>query len=279
MGRPVRRVLVAVLAVAAVLVVGDLATGAAVESGISRALRDRLDLPEDPRVQVHGFSVLAQAATGRYDHVEMTLQRVPAGPLRTPELQVQLYGLRGDLSDLVGPGPARFRASAAEGIVQISPNDVRRMVVDAGGPAAGVTRLSVEAVDANAIDSVILAGGDPTLRGLDPRNAARFVAEMPVDGADARVAVLAALVVDHGTMRVVPRDVRLDGSDEPVPDAVRTSMLRALAVDIDPGPLPLGVTATSASVPEYNVLQVAGSVRDLSVGAGPGTSRSAGRVG
>nr|WP_255497622.1 DUF2993 domain-containing protein [Pseudonocardia sp. SID8383] len=264
------------MAVAAVLVAGDLATGAAVEAGVSRALRDRLDLPEDPRVQVHGFSVLAQAATGRYGHVEMTLQRVPVGPLRTPELQVQMYGLRGDLSDLAGPGPARFRAAAAEGIVQVSPNDIRRMVVDAGGPAAGVTRLSVEAVDANAIDSVIRAGGDPALRGLDPRNAARFVAEMPVDGADTQVAVLTVLLVDHGTMRIVPRDVRINGSDEPVPDAVRTSMLRALAVDIDPGPLPLGVTATSAGVPEYNVLQIAGSVRDLSVGGGPGTSRSAG---
>ncbi|MEJ8282015.1 DUF2993 domain-containing protein [Pseudonocardia spirodelae] len=273
---PVRRVLAVVLAVAAVLVVADLATGAAVESGVSRQLRDRLDLPEDPRVRVHGFSVLAQAATGRYDHVEMTLQRVPIGPLRTPELRVQMYGVRADLTDLAGAGPARFRAAAAEGVVRIGPNDVRRMVVEHGGPAAGVTRLTVESVDANAIDTDVLAGADPTLRGLDPRTAARFVAEMPVDGAPARVGVLTSLVVTGGKLRVVPLDVRVADTQEPVPDAVRTSLLRALAVELDPGRLPLGVTATTASVPEFNVLEISGAMRDLSVGEGPSSSRSAG---
>ena len=260
------RVVIAVLAVAAVAGLADLGTGAAAESGISRAMRDRLDLPEDPSVRVQGFSFLAQAVTGRYGQVDVSMQRVPIGPLRTPEVRATLYGVRAPLSDLAGSGPARFRAAAADSAVRIGPMDVRRLVVAAGGPAAGVERLTVEEVNANAIDTVIRAGGDPTLRGLDPRTAARFVAEMPVGGDEARVAVLSALVVSDGKLRIVPLDVREYETDEPVPDAVRDSLMHAMAVELDPGTLPLGVTPTSASVPEYNVLEISGAVRDLSVG-------------
>lgn len=271
----VTRVVAAVLAAVAVFVLADLGTAAAAESGISRQMRDRLDLPEDPAVRVHGLSFLAQAVTGRYEQVEVSMTRVPIGPLRTPEIRVQLHGVRAQLSDLVGSGPARFRAAAAEGVVRIGPMDVRRLVVAAGGPAAEVAHLTVEEVDANAIDTVIRAGGDPTLRGLDPRTTARFVAEMPVDGDDTRVAVLTSLLVSDGKLRIVPLDVREDDTQAPVPDGVRDSLMRAMAVELDPGTLPLGITPTQASVPEFNVLQISGAVRDLSIGEGAGSARSA----
>ncbi|MEV1292773.1 DUF2993 domain-containing protein [Pseudonocardia sp. NPDC049635] len=273
MGSTVRRALAAVLAAAAVLVLADLGTAAAAESGIARQMRDTLDLPEDPAVQVSGFAFLPQAVTGRYGRVEVAMERVPIGPLRTPEVRVTLHGVRAPLSALAGSGPAEFRAAAAEGTVRVSPNDVRRMVVAAGGPAAGVERLTVEQVDANAIDTAIRAGADPTLRGTDPRTAARFVAELEIEGSDARVGVLSALVVTDGVLRIVPRDVREVDTNEPVPDALRDSLLRALAVELDPGTLPLGVTPTTASVPEYNVLEISGAVRDLDIG-GAGAARS-----
>lgn len=268
----VTRAVAAVLAAATVFVLADLGTAAAAESGIARQMRDRLALPEDPAVRVHGFSFLAQAVTGRYEQVEVSMDRVPIGPLRTPEVRAQLHGVRAPLSDLLGSGPARFRAAAAEGVVRIGPLDVRRLVVAAGGPAAGVERLTVEEVDANEIDTAIRDGGDPTLRGLDPRTAARFVAEMPVDGSDARVAVLTALIVSDGKLRITPLDVREHETGEPVPDAVRDSLMEAMAVELNPGTLPLGVTPTSASVPEFNVLQISGAMRDLSVGEGAGST-------
>lgn len=270
----VTRVVAAVLAVAGLLVLADLGTAAAAESGIARQMRDRLGLPEDPAVRVHGFSFLAQAATGRYDQVEVAMRRVPIGPLRTPEIQARFHGVRAPLSDLAGSGPASFRAAAAEGIVRIGPMDVRRLVVAGGGPAAGVERLTVEEVDANAIDETVRDGGDPALRGLDPRTAGLFVAEMPVDGADARVAVLSSLLVSDGSLRVVPLDVREYETGDPVPDAVHDSLMQAMAVEIDPGTLPLGVTPTSASVPEFNVLEISGTARDVSIGEAAGSARS-----
>ncbi|MFP5069084.1 DUF2993 domain-containing protein [Pseudonocardia nantongensis] len=276
-----RRVLAAVLAVVAVLVLADFGFAAAAESAIARQMRDRLALPEDPATSVGGPSFLLQAATGRYSSVEVSMERVPIGPLRTPEVQVQLHGVRASMADLIGGSAARFRAAAAEGLVRIGPADVRRLAAATGGPAAGIERLAMLQVDANEIDRTVLAGADPTLRGLDPRNAVRFVATLPVDGATTDVAVLSALVVDPaGAMRIVPRDVREAETDDGVPAAVRDSLLRAFALRLDPGALPLGVTPTSVTVPEYNILQISGARRDLSVGEGEqrgSAARTAGR--
>lgn len=275
-----RRVIVAVLAVVAVLVLADFGTAAAAEWAIAREMRDRLDLPEDPATTVHGPSFLAQALTGRYGHVEVSMERVPVGPLRTPEVQVHLYGVRAPLGDLVGGSTTRFRAAAAEGVVRIGPSAVRRLATARGGPAAGIERLVMSEVDANRIDETVRAGADPTLRSLDPRNAVRFVATLPVGGSTTDVAVLAALVVDpDGTLRVIPRDVRTAEDDRAVPAPVRDSLREAFALRLDPGTLPFGVTATSATVPEFNVLQVSGSVRDFSIGEGdqPGGTDGSGR--
>ncbi|ANY06408.1 hypothetical protein AFB00_09005 [Pseudonocardia sp. HH130630-07] len=268
-----RRSIAAVLAVGAVLVLADFGTAAAAEYGISRQMRDRLQLPEDPSVRVQGFSFIAQAVTGRYDQVDVSMQRVPIGSMRTPVIGVRMYGVRAPIADLVG-SDARFRAAAARSSVQIGPLDVRRMVVARGGPAATVERLTVEQVEPDTIDEAVVAGGDPTLRGLDPRTAALFAAEMPVDGAETRVAVLSALVVSDGALRIVPRDVREYGTGEPVPATVREALTDALAIDLDPGPLPLGVPATTASVPGPDVLEISGSVRDLAVGDGEPSSGS-----
>lgn len=273
-----RRVLAAVLVVAAVLVLADFGTGAAVESAIARQMRDRLDLPEDPATSVQGPSVLAQAVTGRYGSVEVSMERVPVGPLRTPEIGVTLYGVRASFGELFGGSSARFRAAAAESSVRIGPADVRRLAAATGGPAAGIERLTMLEVDANRISDTVLAGGDPTLRSLDPRNAVRFVATLPVEGSETDVAVLSAMVVDpDGTLRIVPRDVRGSGTDEPVPAAVRESLMRAFALRLDPGTLPLGVTPTSVTVPEYNVLEISGALRDLSIGEGRRRTSVAGR--
>lgn len=276
-----RRVLAAVLAAAAVLVLADFGTAAAVESAIARQMRDRLGLPEDPATSVGGPSFLLQAATGRYSSVEVSMERVPIGPLRTPEVRVRLYGVRASLGDLVGGTAARFRAAAAEGAVRIGPADVRRLAAAAGGPAAAIERLTMLPVDANRIDRLVRAGADPTLRALDPRNAVRFVATLPVDGEETEVDVLAALVVDpDGALRVVPHDVRGAETDEEVPDALRDALLRAFALRLDPGTLPLRVTPTSVTVPEYNVLEISGARRDVSVGEGEQSgpaARTAGR--
>ena len=84
-----RRLIVAVVVLVGLLVVVDFSAAATAESTISRQMRDRLSLPEDPSVRINGVSFLAQAATGRYRSVDVSMERLPVGSLRSREVTVE----------------------------------------------------------------------------------------------------------------------------------------------------------------------------------------------
>jgi hypothetical protein len=258
----VRRLIVAVVVLVGLLVIADFSAAAAAESTISRQMRDRLSLPEDPSVRVNGVSFLAQAVTGRYRSVDVSMERLPVGSLRSREVTVKLHDLRAPWSELTGSAPApRFRATDARSVVTIGSGDVMRMV-------RGSKELSLATVDANDIDEIVLDGGDPTLRGMDPRNVARITATMKVRGVEQPVEVLTALqVTGDGLIRLTPRDVRLT-SGEDLTDAETTALTKAFSLIIDPGRLPFRVTPTTLRVDSDGALELSGQVRDLVVGEG-----------
>ncbi|TCK27058.1 DUF2993 domain-containing protein [Pseudonocardia endophytica] len=263
-----RRLIVAVVVLVGLLVVADFSAAAAAESTISRQMRDRLSLPEDPSVRVNGVSFLAQAATGRYRSVDVSMERLPVGSLRSRAVEVKIHDLRAPWSELTGSAPApRFRATDARSVVTIGSGDVMRMV-----PRS--TQLSLATVDANDIDEIVLDGGDPTLRGLDPRNAALLTATMTVRGVEQPVEVLTALqVTNDGLIRLTPRDVRLTGGDD-LTAAETAALTRTFSLLIDPGKLPFRVTPTTLRVDSDGALELSGQVKDLIVGEGDRSSSS-----
>lgn len=265
-----RRLVVAVVVLVGLLVVADFAAAAAAESTISRQMRDRLSLPEDPSVRVNGVSFLAQAVTGRYRSVDVSMERLPVGSLRSREITVKLHDLRAPWSELTGSAPApRFRATDARSVVTIGAGDVMRMV-------PGSTELSLAFVDANAIDEIVRDGGDPTLRGMDPRNAALLTATMRVRGTEQPVEVLTALqITGDGLIRLTPRDVRLE-SGQDLTTAETAALTRAFSLVIDPGRLPFRVTPTRLLVDPDGALELSGQVKDLVVGEGERSSSAQG---
>lgn len=265
-----RRLIIAVVVLVGLLVVVDFSAAAAAESTISREMRDRLSLPEDPSVRVNGVSFLAQAATGRYRSVDVSMERLPVGSLRSREVTVKLHDLRAPWSELAGSSPApRFRVTDARSIVTIGAGDVMRMVPDS-------SELTIATVDANAIDDVVRDGGDPTLRGMDPRNAALITSTMTVRGKERPIEVLVALqVTGDGLIRLTPRDVRAeDGGD--LTSTETTALTRVLSLVIDPGRLPFRVTPTTLQVDEDGALELSGQVKDLVVGEGDRSTSSQG---
>lgn len=256
-----RRLIVAVVVLAGLLVVLDFSAAATAESTISRQMRDRLSLPEDPSVRVNGVSFLAQAASGRYRSVDVSMERLPVGSLRSREVTVQLHDLRAPWAELSGSVPApRFRVTDARSVVSIGSGDVMRMV-------PGTKELTLATVDANAIDEVVVDGGDPTLRGLDPRNAALITTTTTVRGEQRTIEVLAALqVTNDGLIRITPRDVRSGAVD--LTAAETAALTEAFALVIDPGKLPFRVTPTTLRVDEDGRLELSGRVKDLVVGEG-----------
>ncbi|MFE7836039.1 DUF2993 domain-containing protein [Streptomyces sp. NPDC057474] len=84
-----------VLALAPVAV--DRAAAARIESRTAEAFQEGMDTPARPDVEVHGFPVLAQAASGTLDQVDITAHDIPAKgfdrPLPVTELSLELDGL------------------------------------------------------------------------------------------------------------------------------------------------------------------------------------------
>lgn len=265
-----RRLIVAVVVLVGLLVVADFAAASAAESTISREMRDRLSLPEDPSVRVNGVSFLAQAVTGRYRSVEVSMQRLPVGSLRSREVTVELHDLRAPWSELTGSVPApRFRVTDARSMVTIGAGDVMRMV-----PRS--TDLTMTTVDANDIDEIVREDGDPTLRGMDPRNAGLVTATMEVHGEEQPVEVLTALqVTGDGLIRLTPRDVRLSSGDD-LTAAETAALTRVFSLVIDPGRLPFRVTPTTLRIDENGALELSGQVKDLVVGEGERSSSAQG---
>jgi hypothetical protein len=68
---------------------------------------------------------------------------------------------------------------------------------------------------------------------------------------------------------VEPRDVRLGGAAEPLPEAVQEAVRSEFTVEIDPGSLPLQVVADELRAVD-GVLEISGSATDLVLGAGAG---------
>jgi hypothetical protein len=258
----VKRLIVAVLVLAGVLVAADYAAAAAAESVVSRQLRERLGLADDPSVRINGFPFLTQAVGGEYRSVEVRADRLEVGDLHNVQLRAELRDVEAPLSGLLGSGTPGLRVTDAEGAVRVGADDLHRML-------PGVERFSVGNVDANAIADVVDEGGDPTMRQLDPESVARLAGTVTIAGKEYQPVVLAELQVADGVMRVVPRDVR--GSDgDPLPEPVTQLVRQAFALRIDPGGLPFGVVPTKLQARD-GTLEISGEAHDVVVGSLPGS--------
>ncbi|MCF7551570.1 MULTISPECIES: DUF2993 domain-containing protein [Pseudonocardia] len=258
-----KRLIITVLVLAGVLVAADYAAAAAAESVVSRQLRERLDLADDPNVRINGFPFLTQAVAGEYGSIELTADRLKVGDLQNVQLRANLHDVQAPLSGLLGSGTPGLRVGTAEGAARVGADDINRML-------PGIDRLSLGNVDANAIADLITDGADPSLRALDPESVARISGDVPVGGGRTEsVVVFAELQVADGAMRVVPRVVR-DSSGDELPEPVASIVRQTFALRVDPGGLPFGVVPTTLQVRD-GTLEIAGEASDVVIGAAPGT--------
>ena len=92
-----RKLLVALLVLALLLVVGDRVGATMAERAVARELAGS-GLGGEPAVDIRGTPFLTQALAGRYDEVVVMAQDVPAGELRFSEFEATLRGLQVPLS-------------------------------------------------------------------------------------------------------------------------------------------------------------------------------------
>jgi hypothetical protein len=255
-----RRWVIALLVLAGVLVAVDYAAAAVAESAVSRQMREQIGLVDDPSVRINGFPFLTQALAGEYRSVDVDADRIAVGPLRDVEVRAQLRGVQAPLGELLGSGPRTVLVEEADGVVRIGAPDLERLL-------PGVDKLRIESVDEAALENAADEGGDPSLAAIDPRFAARLVGTTSVLGSDDEIAVIAVLQLSDGMVEIVPRDVRLGGTDaDPLPAPVQQLLARTFRVRVNPGALPLQVTPTKLRARD-GALEISGEADDLVLGA------------
>lgn len=255
-----KRLIIGLLVLVGLLVAADFGAAALAESAVSRQMREQIGLPDDPEVRINGFPFVTQALSGDYSSIDVSAPRLQVGALQDVEVTAQLRDVAAPLSEVLGSGPTTLRVGSADGTVRVGPDDIERLI-------GTVERMRIETVDAEALQQLVEDGADAALADLDPDRSARLVGTTPVLGVDREVAVIVALELEDGLVRVVPRDVRLGGDAEPLPDAVQEMVREMFTVEVDPGTLPLQVTPDELCAVD-GVLEISGSATDLVLGAG-----------
>ncbi|MFE5816115.1 DUF2993 domain-containing protein [Streptomyces sp. NPDC056479] len=180
--RPAALVGAALVALALLPVAVDRAVAARIESRTAKAFQEGMDTPLPPEVQVRGFPVVTQAASGTLRHVDITAHDIPARgadrPLPVSELSLRLDGLTKADDD----SEARARSAEATAFLSYEdvsnalgleiaqggrPGQVRAAVPMPFGEEAGVT-TTVSAVSGNRIafrDFTVDGGALPAAGG------------------------------------------------------------------------------------------------------------------
>jgi hypothetical protein len=253
-----RRLIITVLVLAAVLVAADFGAAALAESAVSRQMRGQLGLVDDPSVRINGFPFLTQAISGKYPSIDVDATRIPYGTFKELEITAQLQGVTAPLPMLLGSGPKTIEVARADGTVKIDAADLERLVPQA-------TKVRIESVDKTTLQQAVKNGADPSVGKLDPDHAARLVGTVSFFGASAEVAEIATLQLSKGKADIVPVDVRLsDGTGLPVPSSVQKEILNLFRIPLYDGDLPLNVVATTFRAQD-GTLQIGGTARNLTL--------------
>jgi LmeA-like phospholipid-binding len=254
----VRRLIIVLLVLAAVLVAADFGAAALAESAVSRQMRTQLGLVDDPSVRVNGFPFLTQAVSGRYPSIDVDATRIPYGTFKELEITAQLHDVTAPLAMLLGSGKKTIEVARADGTVKIDAADLERLVPQA-------TKVRIETVDKTTLQQAVKNGADPAVGRLDPDHAARLVGTVSFFGASAEIAEIATLELSKGKADIVPLDVRLsDGSSLPVPSSVQKEILNLFRIPLYNGDLPFDVTASTFRAQD-GTLQISGTATNLTL--------------
>ncbi|HYH29480.1 MAG TPA: DUF2993 domain-containing protein [Pseudonocardia sp.] len=256
-----RRLVIALLVLVGLFVAVDFGAAALAESAVSRQMREQIGLVDDPAVRINGFPFLTQALSGEYSSVDVDAERISVGELEELSVHAHLRDVTAPLPMLLGSGPKRLHVEEVQGTVRIPASDVERLV-------PGIEDLRIENVSFYTIDQAVDDGADKSLRQIDPENSVRLVGTATMLGQETEVAVIASLELVDGQAQIVPRDIRIGGSDAPpLPAGLQHTLEQRFTVRIDPGSLPFAATPTRLRV-VAGALEITGFAEDLTLGGG-----------
>jgi hypothetical protein len=114
-----RKLLIGVIILAALLVAADRISVAVAENQISDRLTSAYGLAGKPGVTITGFPFLTQVVTGDYQQIDVSASQVQAGGTVLHHLNVRLTGVHATLSQVLGNGPSMVTAERAAGSAMV----------------------------------------------------------------------------------------------------------------------------------------------------------------
>lgn len=261
-----RKLVTVVLVVVVLAVVADFGAAAVAEHAVATRLRQRLALPSDPSVRIHGFPFLAQALAGRYPTIDVQASSLSVDQLHDLDLEATLHDVDAPLPEVISGNLRSVRVARVDGRIRIKDSDL--------GRAIGIDDLQLQRPSEQEIKELSLP--DPPAFDHDPpsdRAPIRMVATINFAGQRIEVIGWGVIQITDGLVRITPSDVRLSraGAGEvALPGGIRQSVLKTLSIDVKPGGLPFTVTPTKVGVQTGSVVVEGTATHVTLLETGPG---------
>src|SRR5271166_33401 len=120
-----RKFLVSLVLLAAVLVVADRIGAVIAGREIASRIQAAYNLPSKPAVSVRGIPFLTQVASGNYHEIDVSVASLSASGVRVDGLTARLTGVRAPRSDLSGRNSASITAAQISGTGTVPFSSVR----------------------------------------------------------------------------------------------------------------------------------------------------------
>lgn len=256
-----RKLVIAVLVLAGLVVAADFGAAAAAEYQVAKQLREDLGLASDPSVRINGFPFTTQALSGHYSAIDMRAAGLSVGPLHDVAVEATLHSVEAPLSEVRTGDLQSVRADQVDARVRIKDMDL--------GRAIGIEDLRLQPASGEEIQKLIPGGllSDQGARS-DARAPVRMVATTDLLGARTEVVGIGLITLNGGQLQIDVEDVRLS-TDDPgahsLPRELSKMLIQAMSTDVKPGGLPFAVTPTRVWV-EPGSLVVEGTAQDASLG-------------
>lgn len=205
-----RKLVIALVVLAALFVAADRVLVSAAESVVARRVQVAAELETEPTVQIRGFPFLTQAVRGNYRQIDISLTALERGDVRLENLVAHLDDVDAPLSQMLRQdGSATVRADSAK--------------------AAAVVPYEV-------IEERLPRGIQAEPRG----DRLRLRGEIDVLGQTQPVTAVVGVEASQGTLAFDAMRVRVGGR------AVPGSLAERFSFEVEVGELPFGLRITGA---------------------------------
>ena len=217
-----RRLLIVLVVLAALVVVADRVGVVVAQNRLASQIQQQLDLDRKPDVSIRGIPFLTQAISGTYKDIRVQLPDVDAGDVQDVAIDARLEGAHVSLSDALGGSVNQIPVDRISGTLLIPYDQLAQ--------ASGISGLTI------------------TREG----DSLRLTGSVEVLGRSIQAEAVGRVEVTDGRIAINAEQAKVAGI--PVPQAVLDQAARLLSFRVQPRNLPLNLRITAVRLADGGLL-------------------------